>query len=170
MDVETAIRTRRAVRQFTDDPLDEADVRAILDAGRRAQSSQNTQPWTFVVVRNRETLRALSECGAYAGHLAGAAMGVALVSTEPADFDLGQAAAHMQLAAHARGIGSCIASMWEPERARAILGIPAELQFDQAISFGWPTQEERDRPRRKGARRPLEELVREERWQTRPGL
>jgi nitroreductase len=164
MDVETAIRTRRAVRQFTDEPLGEEDLRAILDAGRRAQSSENSQPWTFVVVRDRETLRALGACGRYAGHLAGATVGVALVSDQPADFDLGQAAAQMQLAAHARGIGSCIASMWEPERAREILGIPAEMHVDQAISFGWPTPEERERPRRRGARRPLEELVREGRW------
>ena len=70
----------------------------------------------------------------------------------------------MQLAAHERGIGSCIASMWEPERAKALLGIPAELSFDTAISFGRAAPEERDRPLRAGGRRSLEEVVREERW------
>ena len=92
MHVQAAIRTKRAVRSFTDEPLTSADVASILEAGRRAQSSRNSQPWTFVVVRDRATLRALGECGRYAGHLAGAAVGVALVSSEPADFDLGQAA------------------------------------------------------------------------------
>jgi nitroreductase len=63
MDVQTAIRTQRAIRRFSDEPLSEADVEAILNAGRRAQSSKNTQPWRFVVVRDRDTLRRLSECG-----------------------------------------------------------------------------------------------------------
>ncbi len=99
MDIDELIRTMRAVRTFTDEPLAEADLKAILDAGRRAQSSNDTQPWTFIVVRDRATLRALSECGRYAGHLAGATVAIALVANEPADFDLGQAAANMQLAA-----------------------------------------------------------------------
>ena len=73
---------------------------------------------------------------------------------------MGQAAAYMQLAAWDRGVSSCIASMWEPERAKAILGIPGEKQFDTAISFGYPTK----KPGRIRGRRPLEEIVRRERW------
>ena len=169
MDIDDLIRTKRAIRSFTDEPIDDEDPTAILDAGRRAQSSKNTQPWTFVVVRDRETLRQLGECGRYAGHLAGAAVGIALVAEPGAEaFDLGQAAACMQLAGHARGIGSCIASMWEPERARAILGVPADRSFDTAISFGWPTADERERPPRKGGRRALVEVVRYERWSEEP--
>ena len=142
MDVDELIRTMRSVRTFTPEPLAEADLEAILDAGRRAQSSNNSQPWTFIVVRDRDTLRALSECGRYAGHLAGATVAIALV-------------ANVQLAAWGRGIGSCIASMWQPDTAKAILGVPAERQFDAAISFGWPSPEELGRTRQKGARRPL---------------
>jgi nitroreductase len=165
MDIDELIRTRRAVRQFTDDPVSDEDVRAILDAGRRSQSSKNTQPWTFVVVRDRETLRALSEMGRYAGHLAGAAVGIVLVADATTDdFDIGQAASLMQLAAHGHGIGSCIATIYEPDRARALLGIPDDKAVEIALSFGWPTAEERDRPRRAGGRRPLDEIVRWERW------
>lgn len=164
MDIDTAIRTQRAIRTFSDDPVSDEQLRPVLEAGRRAQSSKNTQPWTFVVVRSRETLHALSECGPYAGHLAGAAVGVALVSERPAGFDLGQAAGLMQLVAHAHGLGSCIASMYDQDRARAILGIPAGLEFEQALSFGWPTPEAQDRPMRRGGRRPIEEVVRYERY------
>jgi nitroreductase len=165
MDVERAIRTKRAVRSFTAQPVGDDDLGAILEAGRRAQSSKNTQPWTFIVVRDRERLRALSECGKYAGHLAGAAVAVTLVGNGARDeFDLGQAAAYMQLAAHARGIGSCIATLWEPDQARAVLGVPADRHLRYALSFGWPTPEEEVRPPRPGARRPLAEIVRQERW------
>ena len=75
MDVLEAIASKRAVRHFTDQPITDEDLRAILDAGRRAQSSRILQPWTFIAIRDRQTLRRLSECGAYAGHLAGAAAG-----------------------------------------------------------------------------------------------
>ena len=69
MDVAEAIRTKRAVRRFTDQPVAEDAIRAVLNAGRRAQSSKNSQPWHFIAIRDRDTLRRLSECGEYAGHL-----------------------------------------------------------------------------------------------------
>jgi len=170
MNVSDAIRTKRAARQFTDQPVSEADIRTILNAGRRAQSSKNTQPWNFVVVRDKETLKKLSECGTYAGHLAGAAFAVALVSPDPAArwsvaFDLGQAAAYLQLAAWEQGIGSCIASIYQPEEAKAILGIPEGYFFDVAISFGYPAPEPaRPAGVRRGGRRPLEEVAHWEKW------
>jgi nitroreductase len=119
MNVSEAISKMRAVRHFTDQPVPEEAIRAILNAGRRAQSSKNTQPWQFVAVRDKHTLKQLSECGAYAGHLAGAAFAVALISPNPTGFDLGQATAFMQLQAWELGVGSCIASIYEPERAKA---------------------------------------------------
>jgi len=164
MDVIEAIRTQRAVRRFKDEPLPEEAVRTILNAGRRAQSSKNTQPWTFVAIHDRETLRRLSECGTYAGHLAGAALGVALVSSERNGFDLGQAAACMQLAAWDLGIGSCLAAMWEPERAKEILGIPGDQEFRIAISFGFPAEDDQRPSGVRVGRRPLDEVVQWERW------
>lgn len=164
MEVTEAIRTKRAIRAFTDRRAPHDVVERVLNAGRRAQSSKNTQPWAFVVVEDRETLKKLSACGQYAGHLAGAAFGVALVSAEAGnDFDLGQAAAYMQLAAWELGLGSCIASMWAPEKAKAILGVPPEMSFETAISFGYPAAEG-DRPLKKGGRRPLAEIVHWGKW------
>src|SRR5215211_6276366 len=115
------IRTKRAVREFTSEPVPEDIIQEILEAGRLAQSSKNDQPWHFILIRQLETLRQLSECGKYAGHLAGANFAVALVVQPGYDFDMGQAAAYMQLAAWDRSVASCMASMWEPERAKAIL-------------------------------------------------
>jgi nitroreductase len=172
MDVSEAIRTKRAVRHFTDRPLPDDAVRAILNAGRRAQSSKNSQPWHFVAVRNRDTLKALSQCGDFAGHLAGAALGIALVSPVQPErrewimFDLGQSAAYMQLAAWELGIGSCIATIYQPDRARAILHIPETLTVEVALSFGYPAAQ--DQPRagtpRTGGRRPLEDVVHWDTW------
>lgn len=165
MDVIEAIRTKRAMRQFTEEALPDEVMQAILNAGRRAQSSKNTQPWQFIAIRDRETLQQLSECGNYAGHLAGAAFAVALVSPHAENFDLGQAAAYMQLAAWDLGVGSCLASMWEPEKAKAILGVPEEMHFDIAISFGYPAEaQQRPAAVKPGGRKSFDEVVRWERW------
>src|SRR4030065_981050 len=131
MDVAEAIRFKRAVRSFADEPLSPDDVQAILNAGRRAQSSKNTQPWHFVAVQDRATLKTLAGLGSYAGHLAGAALGVVIVTPDPAQrwsilFDAGQAAAYMQLAAWGMGIGSCLVTLHNPEPARQVLGVPED--------------------------------------------
>ncbi len=174
--VEETIRTKRAVRRFTEQPLPEDVVRAILTAGRRAQSSKNTQPWSFVVVRDRARLKQLSECGMYAGHLAGAAMGVAIVAEnapEGADhaehqawimFDVGQAAAYMQLAAWELGVGSCIATIYEPEKARALLGVPQDMRCDVAISFGYPDPSAIRPSASAAGRRAYDDVVHQEQW------
>ena len=158
-----AIRTMRSVRQFKPEPVPEEIMRQILNAGRRSQSSKNTQPWSFVVVRDGETLRALADCGQYAGHLAGAAFAVALIADVRSSFDIGQAVAYMQLAAWELGVGSCIASIFEPDRAKAILGVPAEKHFNTALSFGYPANDQSG-PLKAGGRRPLDEIVHWERW------
>lgn len=158
-----AIREHRATRVFTGEAVPDETMRAILMAGRRAQSSKNSQPWQFVVVRERETLRQLGECGRWAGHLAGAAFGVALVTTARDSFDLGQAAAYLMLAAHEMGVASCLAAMWDEAKARAILGIPAENTFHYAISFGYAAGDQ-PVPGVTRGRKPLEDVVRWEKW------
>lgn len=170
MNVSDAIRTKRAVRQFQQKPLPDEAVRAILNAGRRSQSSKNTQPWQFVALRDRDALKALSECGTWAGHLAGAALGVAILTPEPDEkfqtlFDAGQAAAYMQLAAWELGVGSCLASIYELEKAREVLGFPADWQVRICLSFGYPLEMEKlSAAPKKGGRRALEEIVHWDKW------
>ena len=170
MDVHDAVRTKRAVRQFRLDPLPEEVVYAILNAGRRSQSSKNSQPWQFIAIRDKSTLKALSECGTYAGHLAGAALGVAILTPDPEGkfqimFDAGQAAAFMQLAAWELGVGSVPASIYEAEKAREILGFPPEWHLRIALSFGYPLEEEKlSAAPKKGGRRSLEEVVHWDKW------
>ncbi len=95
----TAIQTIRAVREFSVRPVPDDVIRQIVDAGRRSQSSKNSQPWQFVVVRQRETLARLAQCGTYASHVAAAAFAVVLVAPAGTGFDQGQATAYMMLAA-----------------------------------------------------------------------
>ena len=179
MDVAEAIRLKRAVRSFAAEPVSDEDVHAILSAGRRAQSSKNTQPWQFIAIRDRSTLETLAGFGTYAGHLAGAGLGVVIATADPAPpvslhrggerwsilFDAGQAASYMQLVAWERGIGSCLATIYEPEKARRLLGVPDDVHLNVALSFGHPEDPSvlTSAPRT-GGRRPLNDMVHWERW------
>src|SRR5512147_3076779 len=170
MNVSEAIRTKRAIRKFKDQLLPNEVIHAILNAGRRSQSSKNEQTWHFIAIQDRTTLKALSECGTWAGHLAGAALGVAILTPDPTAkfqtmFDAGQAAAFMQLAAWELGVGSVPASIYEADKARDILGFPPEWHLRIALSFGYPLEEEKlTAAPKKGGRRSLKEVVHWERW------
>src|SRR5258708_709499 len=170
MNVSDAIRTKRAVRRFLDKRLPGDVTRAILNAGRRSQSSKNGQPWQFIAIQDKAILRDLSKLGQWAGHLAGAALAVAILTPDPREkfqvmFDAGQSAAFMQLAAWELGIGSCLASIYEPERARAVLGFPPEWHMRIALSFGYPQHDGAiSSAPKKGGRRALGEMVHWEKW------
>lgn len=173
MDVWTAITTQRAVRTFDSHRSipDEAIVR-IVEAGRRAPSSKNDQPWEFILVRDREQLRRLATTGEFAGHLAGATVAIAFVTPDGGPgarasdlYDLGHATQNMMLVALELGIGSVHAAVWEPERARDILQLPEGRRCDYLISLGYPaTPGILGEPRRKVPRRPMAELLHDDRW------
>jgi nitroreductase len=170
MNVYEAIQKKRAVREYKDRKLPDDAVNRIINAGRRAQSSKNTQPWHFIVIQDKSTLKALSELGNWATHIAGAAMAVAIITPNPDTrfsimFDAGQSASYLQLAAWELGIGSCLATIYETEKARALLGIPEDFHIRIAISFGYPADESvMVRPLKKGGRKPFDEVVHMERW------
>ena len=170
MNVSEAIRMKRAVRQFKDQPLPGEIVDTILNAGRRAQSAKNTQPWSFIAIQDKSTLKELSELRTNAGHLAGAALGVAIITPAPEVrfsimFDAGQAAAYMQLAAWELGVGSCLATIYDPEVARDLFGYPSDLHLFITISFGYPVDPAYlTTPPQKGGRRTMGDVVHWERW------
>jgi nitroreductase len=168
-----AVRTKRAIRAFADRPLAPAELDRILQAGRRAGSSKNLQRWAFIVVHDRAALGELASAGPWAGHLARAAVGIALVTPDPsaADaplsvmFDLGQAAENMMLVAWELGVGSVPATVYQHALARRILGYPDDHHCEYILSFGYPADPARlTAPLRPGGRRPLDTMVHLERW------
>ena len=173
MSVWQAISTMRVIREFADQTLQPEHLDRILRAGRRSGSSKNLQRWDFIVCRDRAHLRELSAVGPWAGHLPGAAVGIALVTPDPAaadaplsvTFDLGQAAAYMMLTAWELGIGCVPATAYEHDLARRLLGYPDTHHCEYVLSFGYPADPAQlSAPRRPGQRRPLQEIVHEERW------
>jgi nitroreductase len=77
METWDAITARRNVREFEDRPLPREHLERILEAGRRAPSSRNWQPWDFILVTDREHLRELAKVWRGAGHVANSAATIA---------------------------------------------------------------------------------------------
>src|SRR4051812_9574997 len=95
METWDAIRARRNVRQYTDQPIPRDDLERILEAGRRSPSSSNWQPWHFVVVTDREQLVELAMAWGRGGaHIARSAATIALVAQQPEDEQIRQRIAY----------------------------------------------------------------------------
>jgi nitroreductase len=138
METWDAIRARRNVRSYRPDPIPDADLERIAEAGWRAPSASNRQHWDFVLVTDREQLKELSTVWRGAGHIAG-------------------------LAAADLGIGTGHSSVGDQEAARAILGVPADHDVAYLIGAGYPA----DRPLRpiaKPNRRPFKEVLHRGHW------
>jgi nitroreductase len=169
------LRGLRAVRQLRPDPLPDAILQDILEVARWSGSAGNRQPWEFVVVRDRDTLGQLATIdGANAGHLATAAVGLAIViRREVPDldaYDEGRLAERILLAAAAHGIGAAVGHFTGPgdtwaasADAKRLLGIPDERLLRETISLGYPAEHLQPTPNPPG-RKPLAQLVHWERY------
>jgi nitroreductase len=168
-----AIDSLRVVREFASRPIEPWALERILHAGRRTGSAKNLQRWAFIVCRDRDHLAELAAVGPWAGHLAGATIAIALLTPDPRaegaplsiTWDLGRAGQNMTLAAWELGIGSVPATVYDHGLARRLLGYPADWHCEYILSFGYPADPEAlSAPKRAGGRRPLAEIVHEERW------
>jgi nitroreductase len=166
------LRSLRAVRSFRPDPVPQEVVDDILEVARWSGSASNRQPWELVVIRDRGTLRALAHVEGYANHLRDAPLGIVLVMAgeRPTQetYDEGRLAERIMLAALAHGVGSSVGWIVGDGRdaAREILGAPEGRMVRTAISLGYPDEGPRRR-RPAPARKPLSEIVHEERWRPR---
>jgi nitroreductase len=171
METWDAIRSRRNVRSFDDRPIADDQLDEILEAGRRTPSSQNWQPWDFILVRQRAQLERLARVWQGAGHVAHAAAAIALIAPVPEDdrqrrliqYDLGQATMSIMLAAAGLGIGTAHAGVGDQDMARTLLGFPDDKFCAYLISLGYPA----DRPLtpiKRPDRRPFDEVVHRDHW------
>ena len=171
METWDAIRSRRNVRAFEDRPLPSEQLDRILEAGRRAPSSRNWQPWDFVLVTERERLRELAKVWRGAAHVAESAATIALILAHTADaherdraqYDLGQATMAMLIAAADLGIGSGHAAVADQDQARRVLDFPEDRSAAYLIDLVYPAGRPL-RPVRNPNRRPFDEVVHRERW------
>lgn len=163
MDAYKAIITKRDTRHFTGDAIPDEVLTRVLQAGRMAGSSKNSQPVRMVVLRDAAARERLASCGDYAEPVRQCSVAVAVVLTPGGGgFDAGRAAQNLMVAAWAEGIASCPASMHRPSCAAEALGLPPEHAVAVVVALGYPDTKH---PLSGGRQRlPLDELVHWERW------
>ncbi len=167
------LRTRQ-IREFTDEPISEAELTALADVARWSGSSANTQPWRFIVIREAETLRAIAQAGMpQTRSLRSAMAGIAIALPEEQGkavshaYDEGRAAERILIGAHMLGLGAGIA--WILSAARETVGdllhIPGEWRVRTVVAIGHPSESAQKPKSPKGqARLPRDEVVFTDRW------
>jgi len=138
----------RQTREFTDEPVAPDVLDAIADAARWSGSSQNSQPWRFVVIRSSDTIRRIAEAGLpQTRSLRTATAAVAIVLPEAPGkgisnaFDEGRAAERMLIAASYAGIAAGIAWILADVRPMVaeVLGLPGDRFVRTLVALGHPT-------------------------------
>ena len=174
------VSMRRSIRKYEDRPVEEEKITKILEAVRLAPSSSNSQPWHVVVVRNKETIQALSKAAPV-----GSRFVISWMAEAPLVFvlavqrklthrvagtfghpnlwlDAGIAGEHLVLAAQALGLGTCWIGWFSEGKVRGLVGLPKTYEVIALIPCGYPAEEPEPRERKR-----LDEIFSVERFGTR---
>ena len=157
MTVEQAIRERRSIRQYTDQPVTDEELLAVLEAGRLAPSARNLQGWHFTAVRDASLRGAL--CTACNGQQMVAEAPAALVvwadgermmgcGQSAATIDCSIALSFMLLRATELGLGSCWLGAFDQNAVKQLLGLPQEAVVVAVSPLGHPAETPAARPRK----------------------
>ena len=146
MEVAKAIKKRRSVRSFKNEPLEPEKLEQILEAARLAPSAFNNQDWRFVVVRNRETLKDLARACEDQDFVAGAGAVICCCATKTEHvlpngelayaLDLAIAGSFIMLQATELELGSCWIAAYQSERVKRLLRIPETARVVSIIALG----------------------------------
>ena len=164
MEVEEAVRTVLAVRDFQSKPVPESQVKRIVEAARLTASSMNGQPWHFIVVQNRGTLRQLGELMRSGRYNAEAAFAVAVAVDKSSPYgvsDASRAVQSMVQMAWSEGVGSNWTGWVGMTQVAALLGVPDSIDVMAVMPFGYPAQ---TRAGGKKQRKALSEVAHRERF------
>lgn len=155
MDVFEAIKCRRSIRQFTDEPLAKEELEKLLHAARWAPSGGNQQRWRFVVVTSpsqKELIRKFAP-----GIFAMPAAFIVICAEKEPDAnpwkealylaDCSIAAQNIMLAAYEMGIGTCVALSYAKVAISEILNLPENLEPMLVITLGHPAEDPEPPPR-----------------------
>lgn len=163
MDVFETVRTVLAIRKYQDKPVPAETTRRIVEAGQLTASSMNGQPWHFLVVENRDTLKkmgALARTGPYIAQ-APLVIVVAIDKTRFAVSDGSRAIQSMILTAWSEGVGSNWVGFMGPDEIKPVLGIPDNLDVLAILPFGYPAQ---TTGRGKKTRKPFSQVAHREKF------
>ncbi len=163
METLEAIRTRRSIRRFTPDPIDDETIDKILEMAAWAPSGRNNQPWRFVVVRDPQLKQELAQQTKYSRIIENAPVCIAVFLENEASYDrvkdiqaIGACLQNMLLAIHAMGLGA----VWlgeilkNREKVEKLLGVPESCELMAVVAVGKPAEK-----KKRGTRNPIEQVI-----------
>ncbi|MGB2696737.1 MAG: nitroreductase family protein [Candidatus Zixiibacteriota bacterium] len=169
MNVFEAIKSRKSIRSFSDQKIEEEKLKKVLEAGRLAPSAGNMQEWKFVVVRDKELKEKLGTAANNQRFIAKADVIIVGCATEvdkimtcgqyTYPIDLAIAMDHMSLQAVEEGLGTCWIGAFKEDEVKKILGIPDEIRVVELMPLGYPLFVPEPKPRKK-----LEDIVAYDHW------
>lgn len=160
MSIVDLILKRRSVRRYAKKRVAEEVLSKVLEAGRQAPSADNVQPWHFIVLKDSSIREKMSR-GRYNSFVKDSAftiVGCGYVGDVDgrrwSTIDTTIALQNMVIAAWVQGVGSCWIGDFQEEEAKKLLGIPKDWKIVALVSFGYPTDQPRERQKK-----PLEEII-----------
>ena len=152
MEITEAIKSRRSVREFTDEDVSDSEIEQILEAGRWAPSGLNNQTWRFVIVRDEKTKKALAELTHYGKTILNSAVEIVVFLDRDSMYDytkdtqsIGACIQNILLAIHSVGLGA----VWlgeilkSKEQVNELLGAPESYELMAVIAIGKPIEKDR---------------------------
>ncbi|MCL2851847.1 MAG: nitroreductase family protein [Defluviitaleaceae bacterium] len=175
------ILSRRSVRKYIDKPVDDEKIMQLLESARLAPSGSNTQPWNFIIVKSETTKEKIAEIDGNQIWMKSAPVFIVcvadircrikgeaailldeesgLVELKQIIRDTAVAIEHILLEAESIGLSSCWTAWFVQGDIRPILEIPSDKYVVGVITIGYSDGQGKAAPRR-----PLESMVRFEKW------
>lgn len=168
MSVYDVVRNRLTVREFTNDPVADEIVEKLLRTAQWSPSSRNLQPWRFIVIKNKDTLRQIGDIASSGRFIADAPMAIAIAmdNADRPDLDAGRVLQQMELVGWEEGLGTCFVGLRVAEQNRRIkqlLGVPDSMELVTVLPFGYRADRQRGSIGRKN-RKPLSEMAHSEKF------
>ncbi|MBU1975627.1 MAG: nitroreductase family protein [Nanoarchaeota archaeon] len=157
MDVKEAIKNRKSIRKYKQDPVPEEHITELVDAARLAPSGNNAQPWRFRVLKTKEEIDILKKHRIAIQDFVYTAPLIIVCCGDPKAFvkskgiddsnekralrDVSIGTAYMTLRAEELGLGSCYVGWIDKKKIKEVLGLPEEYIVPYLITFGYPEGE-----------------------------
>lgn len=144
------IESWQSIKKFTDEKVDEEALNRVLEAGRKAPSAKNRQPWRFIVI-DEEATRKRIEAAAFGQEHVGQAPVIIAMCTTNVDYrmpngqfsypiDLTMAVAFMMMQASAEKLGSCVITTYDEQEVKDILTVPYSMRVVMLLLVGKPAE------------------------------
>jgi len=157
LDLIEAIKTRRSVRRFKPSSIPDRLIQSLIDSARHAPSAGDTQPWEFIIVKDKNVKERLAQTHAFSDFVGEAPICIVVLGNEKISpncftIDVACATENLLLAAHSLGLGACWVAVYDPlnpnfeRHVRAVLNVPPHLRIIAMVPIGYP--DEKAEPRK----------------------